>query len=143
MLKNTHIRIGSGNKNHVILNHSHIADEHLELFADHEGNVFITDLGSIQGTTVNGEPLRGFRQLMDTDQVVLGGKVKFNWKKYRMNDVQPPKNKPIVQNEEINTDPVKKPKINKPNAPLDVESKQLYWIYGGVALLIIIIYLIN
>jgi len=84
MSKNTHIRIGRSKSNHVILDHDQIALEHLELFADSEGNVFITDLGSPQGTKVNGEVLKGFTQLKDADEVVLGGKVKFNWKKYRV-----------------------------------------------------------
>ena len=65
MAKRLQIRVGSGQGNQVILNHPDVATEHLELFADAEGNVFITDLGSDQGVYVNGDRLQGFLLLKE------------------------------------------------------------------------------
>ena len=143
MPKNTHIRIGRGQQNQVILNHEQIAEEHLELFADHEGNVFITDLGSVQGTKVNGIPLRGFKELRNNDEVILGGKVKFNWKKYQINDVQPTPKVNTAMPFESKPEIPKQIKGKVVSANLEIESRQLYLIYGGILLLILIIYLIN
>ena len=143
MPKNTHIRIGRSKSNHVILDHDQIALEHLELFADSEGNVFITDLGSPQGTKVNGEVLKGFTQLKDSDEVVLGGKVKFNWKKYRVFENPTPKEPVKKPRIEIQAEPKKPKKRAEVQAVLDVEMRSLYIIYGIIALLILVIYLIN
>jgi pSer/pThr/pTyr-binding forkhead associated (FHA) protein len=143
MPKNTHIRIGRSKSNQVVLDHEQIAPEHLELFADSEGNVFITDLGSSQGTKVNGEVLKGFTQLKDTDEVVLGGKVKFNWKKYRVLDSPIPKEPVKKPKIEIQSEPKKPKKRTDAQAILDVEMRSLYIIYGIIALLILVIYLIN
>ncbi|MFM7594606.1 MAG: FHA domain-containing protein [Flavobacteriales bacterium] len=143
MPKNTHIRIGRSKSNHVVLDHEQIASEHLELFADTEGNVFITDLGSNQGTKVNGEVLKGFTQLKDSDEVVLGGKVKFNWKKYRTLERDVPKEPVKKPSIEIHAEPKKPKKRTDSKANLEVESRSLYLIYGIVALLILLIYLIN
>jgi pSer/pThr/pTyr-binding forkhead associated (FHA) protein len=84
MAKRTFIKIGRLSTNQVVINDPAIADVHLELFADAEGNVFITDLGSPQGTSVNGKRLKGYALLSKGDDVILGGKFRFNWEKYRI-----------------------------------------------------------
>lgn len=143
MPKNTHLRIGRAKHNQVILDHDQIAAEHLELFADSEGNVFITDLGSNQGTKVNGHVLKGFVQLKDNDEVILGGKVKFNWKKYRNIEQPNPKvsgSRPPIEIHQMHPTPNKQ--LNK-QATLAVKSRSLFIIYGIIALLFLLIYLIN
>lgn len=143
MPKNTHLRIGRAKHNQVILDHEQIAAEHLELFADAEGNVFITDLGSAQGTKVNGQVLKGFVLLKDTDEVVLGGKVKFNWKKYRNVEQPKPKDQGKRPPIEIHQTPPTPKKRSDKQAVLAVSSKSLLIIYGIIALLLLMIYLIN
>ncbi len=143
MPKNTHLRIGRAKHNQVVLDHDQIAPEHLELFADSEGNVFITDLGSNQGTKVNGHVLKGFVQLKDNDEVILGGKVKFNWNKYRNIEQPIPKvsgNRPPIEIHQIHPTPKKQ---LKKQATLAVKSRSLFIIYGIIAILILLIYLIN
>ena len=49
-----HIRIGSAVDNQLVIENSGIDSYHLELFSDSEGNVFITDLNTKNGTFVNG-----------------------------------------------------------------------------------------
>lgn len=96
MSKRLHIRIGRGSKNHVVIEEEGVAEEHLELFADADGNVFISDLGSPFGTYVNGTPLKGYVLLSEEDKVTLGKNVVFNWKKFKsvpenkIDQVKPP-----------------------------------------------------
>lgn len=139
------IRIGRSKKNQVVLDHPDIADEHLELFADREGNVFVTDLGSTQGTLLNGQPLKGYVLLNENDQVVLGKSVRFNWKKYRLtpttDDPVRPKSQPKPI--QIQSDPRPRMQKKSPAANMEVETKSLYIIYGIILLLILIISLIN
>jgi pSer/pThr/pTyr-binding forkhead associated (FHA) protein len=143
MPKNTHLRIGRAKHNQVILDHEQIAAEHLELFADAEGNVFITDLGSTQGTKVNGQVLKGFVQLKGSDEVVLGGKVKFNWRKYRNIEQPAPKDQGKRPPIEIHQTPTTPKKRSDKQAVLAVSSKSLLIIYGIISLLLLMIYLIN
>ena len=105
MTKRTHIRIGRLATNQVVINDPAIGDVHLELFADGEGNVFITDMGAAQGTSINGKRLKGYAQLMKGDDVILGGKFRFNWEKYRI------KNNPTSTTDKDN--PVPKPQDKK------------------------------
>jgi pSer/pThr/pTyr-binding forkhead associated (FHA) protein len=146
MAKRLQIRVGSGQGNQVILNHPDVATEHLELFADAEGNVFITDLGSDQGVYVNGDRLQGFLLLKEGDMVTLGKKIRFNWQKYRINEPSSePKTGTSRAKVEMNQDPVekqvKRPKVKEAN--LTAQNKSLYIIYGIILFLILLIYLIN
>jgi pSer/pThr/pTyr-binding forkhead associated (FHA) protein len=49
-----HIRIGSASDNQLVIESKDIDAYHLELFSDPDGNVFITDLNTVNGTYVNG-----------------------------------------------------------------------------------------
>ena len=146
MAKRLQIRVGSGQGNQVILNHPDVATEHLELFADAEGNVFITDLGSEQGVYVNGDRLQGFLLLKEGDMVTLGKKIRFNWQKYQINEptkelkASPSKVK-VEMNQEAVEKQEKRPKVKEAN--LGAENKSLYIIYGVIIFLILLIYLIN
>ena len=111
MSKRLHIRIGRGAKNHVVIDHEGVAEEHLELFADADGNVFISDLGSSNGTFVNGVALRGYVLLAQGDKVTLGKEYAFNWKKFQSAPEQVPKKET----------PIAKPKVPRPS----VHSKPL------------------
>lgn len=146
MAKRLQIRVGSGQGNQVILNHPDVATEHLELFADAEGNVFITDLGSEQGVYVNGDRLQGFLLLKEGDMVTLGKKIRFNWQKYQINEPTKelkaiPSKVKVVMNQEAVEKQVKRPKVKEAN--LGAENKSLYIIYGVIIFLILLIYLIN
>jgi pSer/pThr/pTyr-binding forkhead associated (FHA) protein len=77
-----HIRIGSAVDNQLVIENSGIDAYHLELFSDSDGNVFITDLNSKNGTFVNGRLLKGFTQLSVGDKVVLGQHHLFRWESY-------------------------------------------------------------
>ncbi|MFM7565119.1 MAG: FHA domain-containing protein [Flavobacteriales bacterium] len=117
MSKRLHIRIGRGSKNHVVIDHEGVAEEHLELFADADGNVFISDLGSAEGTYVNGQALKGYVLLAEGDRVTLGKDCPLNWKKFK--SVPAPaqekeQKRPIVSEQKL----VPKPSVHsKPLTP--------------------------
>jgi len=77
-----HLRIGSAPDNNLVVNQEGIDAHHLELFRDAEGNIYITDMDSKNGTTINGKKLVGYSQLHLGDKVVLAGKIVFKWEKY-------------------------------------------------------------
>ena len=76
------IKIGRSPKNDVIINDESVSRFHLELFQDADGNVFITDLGSTNGTTVNGRKLVDSEILKSTDVVKVGSASPIQWKSY-------------------------------------------------------------
>ena len=73
------LKVGRALDNDVVLNIPFVSDYHLELFQDVEGNVFMTDLKSSNGTFVNGKRLVGFVMLRAKDEVFLGSGFKLQW----------------------------------------------------------------
>ena len=125
-----HLRIGSALDNQLVIESVDVAPYHLELFCDTSGNVFITDLGSEQGTYVNNRRLDGFKLLKKGDRVHLGQRHVFQWEGFipvessynreEEEEIMPPKKQ------------VETPKITP------VNNKQLYLIYGCIVFLIIL-----
>ncbi len=73
------LKVGKAMDNDIILNIPFISDYHLEIFKDVEGNVFMTDLNSLNGTFVNGNRLKSFVMLVEKDEVFLGSGFRFQW----------------------------------------------------------------
>lgn len=69
----TKIRIGRATDNEIILDSPSVSRHHAELVYDSGPQPVITDLGSTNGAFVNGELLRGPRQLSPNDWVTIGG----------------------------------------------------------------------
>lgn len=123
-----HIRIGSAVDNQLVIENSGIDSYHLELFSDSDGNVFITDLNTKNGTFVNGRLLEGFTMLTIGDKVVLGQHHLFRWESYIQKKSAPTNSQKI--NKEIEVPvyaPVQNKKINK----------QLILIYSLIVLVLL------
>jgi pSer/pThr/pTyr-binding forkhead associated (FHA) protein len=125
-----HLRIGSALDNQLVIESVDVAPHHLELFCDTSGNVFITDLGSEQGTFVNNRRLDGFKLLKKGDRVHFGQRHVFQWEDFI------PKETSFYQEEEEPIMPPKKQTEKPKNSP--VNNKQLYIIYGCIVFLIIL-----
>ena len=65
------VKIGSAADNNIVLKEEGISRHHAELFMDEDGNVFITDLDSTNGTFVNGTKIDGSMPLQKSDRVDL------------------------------------------------------------------------
>ncbi|NDB33982.1 MAG: FHA domain-containing protein [Flavobacteriia bacterium] len=157
MSKRIHIQIGSAPSNQVVIDHPAISPVHLELFADSEGNVFVTDLGSPQGTTINGKRLVGYALLSEGDDLVLGGKFRFHWEKYKVKasttapppiketSNTPPKqeNRPKPSPPPIPTTPKNEKKKPVNPAKMEVSNKALILIFGAIFLILFLMYAIN
>ena len=125
-----HLRIGSALDNQLVIESVDVAPYHLELFCDTSGNVFITDLGSEQGTYVNNRRLDGFKLLKKGDRVHFGQRHVFQWEDFI------PKETSFYQEEEEPIMPPKKQAETPKISP--VNNKQLYIIYGCIVFLIIL-----
>ena len=100
------LKIGRALDNDVVLNIPFISDYHLELFQDVEGNVFMTDLNSSNGTFVNGKRLVGFVMLRAKDEVFLGSGFKLQWEQM-LADPKFSKDQKVVNNVASRKEPVK------------------------------------
>jgi pSer/pThr/pTyr-binding forkhead associated (FHA) protein len=78
MSKKLYLKIGSDSSNDIVI--ENIDSFHLELFRDTDGNVFISDLNTQNGTRVNSTKLLDYIQLNENDRVYLAENVFFNWK---------------------------------------------------------------
>ena len=125
-----HLRIGSALDNQLVIESVDVAPYHLELFCDTSRNVFITDLGSEQGTFVNNRRLDGFKLLKIGDRVHFGQRHVFQWEDFI------PKETSFYQEEEEPIMPPKKQAETPKISP--VNNKQLYIIYGCIVFLIIL-----
>ena len=75
------LKIGRAKHCDIVINDSTVSSEHLEVFKDDEGNVFITDLNSSNGTFVNGKRVVGSEKLNQNDIVKVGNSV-LPWRNY-------------------------------------------------------------
>lgn len=134
-----HLKIGSSHDNDMIIESEGVDAHHLELFCDIEGNVFITDLNTKNGTFVNGEELNGYTLLNFGDKVVLGRHYIFRWESFIRSE-KPRFNNLLNDNEasQFNTKETSDIKVLKS----DVSNKQLLIIYGAIILIIILMVLV-
>lgn len=77
------ITFGRSRENDIILDHPSVSRNHMELFFDPEGNVFLTDLSSSNGTFVNGKRIIGSVQLRPNDIVKAGLSDPIRWENFR------------------------------------------------------------
>jgi hypothetical protein len=76
------IKIGRTEGNDLVIkDDTTISRNHAEIFQDDEGNIFLTDLNSSNGTFVNGNKLEDSKILKKKDIVKIGNTV-IDWKVY-------------------------------------------------------------
>ena len=81
------IKIGRSKENDVVIDDdTKVSRHHAELFHDDDGNTFITDLNSANGTFVNGDKINGIHLLKDLDIIVIGKSDPIPWKNYFKNN---------------------------------------------------------
>lgn len=74
--------IGRGKNNDLILTHPSISRNHLQVFINEDGMVFITDLGSANGTYVNGHKVKDSVLLETGDILKLGAERPIRWQEW-------------------------------------------------------------
>ena len=75
------IKVGRGSDNDIVLTENQISTHHVEFFMDESGLVFITDMGSKNGTFINGVRLAESAKLKTKDKVRLGS-LDVDWMEY-------------------------------------------------------------
>lgn len=73
------LKIGRDASNDFQLNREEVAPQHLELFVDIEGNVYLTDLKTASGTFVNQQRIEDTVEIYSGDEVKIANSIKFNW----------------------------------------------------------------
>jgi hypothetical protein len=147
------LKVGKALDNDVVLNIPFISEYHLEVFQDVEGNVFMTDLNSSNGTFVNGKRLVGFIMLRPKDEVFLGSGFRFQWeqlllssKKSKIQDLNKDKIK-IEPKKYVDAYEKTEPKqavnqqVQVSDLPFYKEHLDLILIYGSILIIILFWYL--
>ena len=78
------IKIGKSNKNDIykdFINDITVSKEHCQIFVDDNGNIFLTDLNSTNGTFVNNNKISEPVMLSKYD-IVRAGNSLVNWKEF-------------------------------------------------------------
>lgn len=75
------ITIGRGGECSVVVNDAKVSRMHAQLVQDNEGQISLVDLGSTNGTTVNGKRITGEIRLNPGDEVRIGDTV-LPWQTY-------------------------------------------------------------
>jgi len=116
------ITIGRSTENNdIVVNDEKVSRNHLQMVMDDNGNYSVVDLGSTNGTYVNGQRISGEVRLQPSDEVRIGQTV-LPWQNYFVTSSQPP----IIN-------PPMPPQSPKPNP-------NRIWIYiviGAILLLLI------
>jgi hypothetical protein len=76
------VKVGRAKDNNIVLTHASVSRYHCELFYDGQGNVFLTDKNSANGTFVNGRKISGSVQLLANDIVKPGLDVPLRWRNF-------------------------------------------------------------
>ena len=87
------VKIGRSEDNIIVIkDDTTISRNHAEIFQDDEGNIFLTDLNSSNGTFVNGKKLKESIIITKYDIVKVGNTV-INWNKhFKKSKIQEPTN---------------------------------------------------
>ena len=138
-----HLRIGSNPDNDMVIVSDGVDGSHLELFCDNEGNVFITDLNTKNGTFINGEELNGYALLSQGDKVVLGRHYVFRWESFvRKESIVEPISNNINRRRENYNDTIVESSDKKKNTNLSVSNLQLILIYGAIAFILSLMFFV-
>jgi pSer/pThr/pTyr-binding forkhead associated (FHA) protein len=138
-----HLRIGSNPENDMVIESEGVDGNHLELFCDQDGNVFITDLETKNGTFINGEELNGYTLLNNGDKVVLGQHYVFRWESFV-------RKKPNLEHFEGESTQLKDHQ-NKANVPsekrtesidMSVSNIELILIYTSIIIVLILMFVL-
>jgi pSer/pThr/pTyr-binding forkhead associated (FHA) protein len=138
-----HLRIGSSPDNDMVIESEGVDENHLELFCDSDGNVFITDLNTRNGTFINGEELNGYALLSQGDKVVLGRHYVFRWETFV-------RKKPLDAQIKNDQEPAND-NNNKYGREIGQESKkteqrtsniELILIYGAIVIVLILMFIL-
>ena len=89
------IHIGRGDENEIVLKHPSISRRHAQLIFDPDGNAFISDLQSTNGTFVNGHKVSNGHLLSQGDRIELGDRVAVDWQKHQPQNRKPHSEAPL------------------------------------------------
>lgn len=77
------ITIGRAEDNDIVIDENSVSRYHLKIFVDEDNTVFVTDLGSTNGTYINGNRITGTQIIQKNDILKAGfGKRPIQWMRY-------------------------------------------------------------
>ncbi|MDR1882217.1 MAG: FHA domain-containing protein [Prevotella sp.] len=113
------ITIGRSRENDIVINDGRVSRNHLQIVKDNNGNYSVIDLGSSNGTFVNGERLTGTIRLQPNDKVQIGSTI-LPWQSYFVDVVDVFSSKPV------------------PDTPIQKNKLAVWYIVAAVSLLLLV-----
>ncbi len=153
-IKGKVIKIGRAEDNHIVCAHQTVNKYHAELFVDADGNVFLTDLSSMNGSFVNGKRAYEPVLLKEGDVLKIAENITIDWQRVlpKKPKVEPEVEKPITKPKPKEPIGQTKPSFesekpsNTKNTSRNFSITDLiknYWdvfaIYAGILLMLLII----
>jgi pSer/pThr/pTyr-binding forkhead associated (FHA) protein len=80
-IKGKVIKIGRAEDNHIVCAHQTVNKYHAELFVDADGDVFLTDLSSTNGSFVNGKRVYEPALLKEGDILKIAENILIDWQR--------------------------------------------------------------
>lgn len=140
-MEKIHLRIGSYPDNDMVIESEGVDGNHLELFCDSDGNVFITDLNTKNGTFINGEELNGYALLSQGDKVVLGRHYVFRWESFvRKQPENESSQNNRIKSKEFDKDNREEEKIK--SIDLSVSNTELIVIYSAIIIVLFLMFIV-
>lgn len=139
--ENDHISVGKAPSNDVVVDSAYASEFHLQMYKDHQGNYFISDLNSAHGTYVNGNRLTTVALLSIHDEVRIGRDV-FEWRALFPELKMAVEAEKVSHKEEINPTietEVKNDTESTKKLPWYIEYKEILIIYGIDLILLLLI----
>jgi len=147
-------KIGSNEKNDIVLIHPSIAGFHAEVYIDPQGNCFYTDLSTLSGTKLNGIKMNQPALLNPNDQLMLGEGQELDWELIFFQRISIHKQEKNIKKEE--TKPLVKPiekvilnettkesstvrKVEQENQSFLKKNLDLVLIFGGIIFLLVVL----
>ena len=124
------ITIGRNQDNDIVVNDERASRSHLQIVQSHNGNYSVVDLGSANGTFVNGQRITSEVQLQPNDEIVIGTTM-LPWQSYFVEQL-PTEPQPPTEEEQI--EEKTKPKTKRIVWYIAAAIVLLLLLIGGVAL---------
>lgn len=112
--------IGRGSDNNIVVNDENVSRVHIQMVQDDYGNISVVDLGSTNGTFVNGTRITGETHLKPGDEVRIGD-TKLPWQQYFHTKQQTP------------------PSIRQTHSQIPKQNMAWIYIIGGVLLVLLFV----
>ncbi|MES2799790.1 MAG: FHA domain-containing protein [Bacteroidota bacterium] len=132
-------KIGSDERNDIVLDHSSISEFHAEIYLDPQQNCYYTDLNSSGGSKVNGKNISAPIFLNAGDILILGERQVLDWEGIFFNRKKVAVEQKSGPNARMKKELASTPKISILEDGFVSKNKDLLLIFGAILFFLILL----